>query len=219
MEGNGAVFSFTATELSWSDGCNDKGAHYAVGEGLLLIQGDISTTLVGCEGDATKDTIDAVMAALRISWRIDDRGLLHLEGGGADLTLRPLVGDPGEVTPSTTTTVATPTVEGDLAGVWEIAELRAAGDQVAVPQGEVLVEFAPDQVAWNDGCAGHSGAVTYGSASVTVSEPVEQEPACPADDGRDLINALFASDTIGASVDGDRAELTAGDRTIVLQRP
>jgi hypothetical protein len=111
-----------------------------------------------------------------------------------------------------------PTVEGDLAGVWEIVGLRAGGDPVAVPQGEVLVEFAPERVAWNDGCAGHSGAATYGSASVAVSEPVAQEPACPADDGRDLINALFASGTIGASVDGDRAELTAGDRLVALQR-
>jgi hypothetical protein len=154
---------------------------------------------------------------------------VYVEGGtedenrhaAVDLADRLLVGHEleNEVPPSTTTTtVATTTVEGDLAGVWEVVELRAAGDPVAVPQGEVLVEFAPAQVGWNDGCAGHSGAATYGSASVTVSEPVDQEPACPADDGRDLINALFASDTIGASVVGDRAELTAGDRLVVLQR-
>ena len=124
----------------------------------------------------------------------------------------------GRPEPTTTTIVVISTVEDELAGTWEMVELQQDGEPVGVPDGEMLVELTPNRVAWNDGCTGHAGRVGYGRASITVTEIEEATPRCPSHPGRDLINALFGSGTIDVALDGTRATLTAGGRTLVLQR-
>jgi hypothetical protein len=222
-DGNGAVFAFTDDEMDWSDGCNQLGRAYLVAEGVLVPTGDAMSTAVGCPPSATSDAVHAVMSASRISWSVDDAGLLHLGAGTVELVLRPAdldAGEPGGPEASTSTSIGAPSAVGaDLAGRWEIVDLHAEETPVPVPDGELLVEFLPDEVRWTDGCTGRAAPVSYQASSFALtSDPTHDAVSCPEDPGRDLINGLFASGIVDVFLASDRAELLTSERVMVLQR-
>jgi heat shock protein HslJ len=86
-EGDGSLFSFTAGEVTWSDGCNGKGATYTYAAGVLTLS-DLGTTDVYCEPNPTSDAINEVMTSGPVSVTFDG-SLAILTDGVFELVLRP----------------------------------------------------------------------------------------------------------------------------------
>jgi hypothetical protein len=118
----------------------------------------------------------------------------------------------------TTSTTPVASFADDVAGLWEIIDLRAGDTRVPLPAGELLVELLASEVSWTDGCTGHRADVTYEPDGLAVAKVTASPVGCPDDEGAAFINGVFGSGRLGVQQPGDQLILHDGNRQLVLAR-
>jgi len=218
--GEALLFTFTDTEASWTDGCNQLSATYTY-FGSWITLDDINTTDVDCEATPTSEAVNEVMRTGDVAVTLSDHDGQELELRNGEGVL--ILGQAGRTIdePPTVTTDQGEPIAAKLAGLWEITELRDGDEVVPLPRGELLAEFSDTTVSWNDGCNGAGSEVTYGDGSFRLAGIASTAMGCPDEDsgrGRGIIDSVFLGQPVSVTFNGDRPVLKTGDKTVTLQR-
>ena len=199
---------FTATELSFSAGCNSMGGAYRFENGTRLVLGNIFTTEMACDPDR----------------HAQDAWLTTLLGSGP--TIR-LIGDTLAIEQGSTQflledrEVVEP--DAELVGPSWTVESILSGDTVSsAPADSVAVlSFNDDGTLDVDaGCNGGSGTWSAVAGGIEVGPLMLSKMACtrgPAQLESAVLGVLEAGGTINAAIDGQLLTLQAGGRGLVLR--
>jgi heat shock protein HslJ len=200
VDGTRIRIGFADGRISASAGCNSMGGSYRVDGGLLVLDGGLAMTEMGCDPPrhAQDDWLAAFLAsrpALRLSGNE-----LALEGGGTVIRLLDReVADP----------------DLPLVGTLWTVDSIITGDAVSsVPDGVVAtLRFTGDgQVAIQTGCNQGGGRAAADATTIRFNEIVVTEMACGGPEGA-MEAAVFAVVQTAAPVS---YEIEAGRLTLIV---
>lgn len=198
---------FTATEVSFSAGCNSMGGTYRIEDGTRLRLDNVFSTEMGCDPER----------------HAQDQWLSELLGSGPSIRL---VADTLAIDSGSTQIlledreVAEP--DAELSGpTWQVESIIVGDAVSSVPADPVAtLRFLPDgTLEVNAGCNRGSGTWATVGGGIEVGPLMLTKMACekgPAELESAVLGVLEAG-TINAAIDGPLLTLTAGNRGLVLR--
>jgi heat shock protein HslJ len=200
VDGTRIRIGFADGRISASAGCNSMGGSYRVDGGLLVLDGGLAMTEMGCDPPrhAQDDWLAAFLAS-RPALRLADNELALEAGGTVVRLLDREVADP----------------DLPLVGTLWTVDSIITGDAVSsVPDGVVAtLRFTGDgQVAIQTGCNQGGGRAAADATTIRFNEIVVTEMACGGPEGA-MEAAVFAVVQTAAPVS---YEIEAGRLTLIV---
>jgi heat shock protein HslJ len=198
---------FTATEVSFSAGCNSMGGGYRIEDGTRLVVGNIFTTDVGCDPErhAQDEWLSSLLGSGPSIRLVDDT--LAIESGSTQILLK----DREVVEP-----------DAELVGPTWTVESIISGDAVSsVPADAVAtLAFLDDgTIEVNAGCNRGSGTWTAVAGGIEVGPLMLTKMACQQQPAmlESAVLTVLEADAIAAAIDGPLLTLQAGGQGLVLR--